>query len=89
MARFRFFGGIATICIFSEWGVTEKFFGLLLVCNQALLVLVSRRWPCWDLREEMRTAESILQVGTAKLLVWRRWSRLERVSGKIAYWYSA
>jgi hypothetical protein len=33
--------------IFSAWGVITKFFGLLLVCNQALLMLVGRRWPCW------------------------------------------
>jgi hypothetical protein len=37
---------------------------------------------------EVRAEESILRVGTAKLLVWRRWGLLERVSGKIAYWYS-
>src|ERR1700687_912608 len=30
--------GAVTICIFSEWGVTGKFFGLLLACNQVLLV---------------------------------------------------
>jgi hypothetical protein len=28
------------VCIFSAWGVTRKFFGLLVVCNQVLLVLV-------------------------------------------------
>ena len=41
---------IATICIFSEWGVIRKFFGLLLACNQVLLVLIGRRWPCWERR---------------------------------------
>ena len=57
---------------FSAWGVTRNFFGLLLVCNQALLVLVGRHWSCWgrgfhrqDLTEEVRAAESILRAGTA------------------------
>jgi hypothetical protein len=47
---FDFLGGIATICIFSEWGVTGKIFGLLLAYNQVLLVLVGRRWSCWGRR---------------------------------------
>jgi hypothetical protein len=52
---------------FSAWGVTRIFFGLLLACNQVLLVLVGRRWPRnkihrLDLSEEVRTAESILQA---------------------------
>ena len=33
MARRRFFEASSTICIFSEWGVTRIFFGLLLACN--------------------------------------------------------
>lgn len=44
------FSGAVTICIFSEWGVTGKLFGLLLAYNQVLLVLVGRRWSCWGRR---------------------------------------
>jgi hypothetical protein len=40
-------GVVLPTCSFSAWGVTRKFFGLLLACNQVLLVLVGRHWPCW------------------------------------------
>jgi hypothetical protein len=46
----KFFDGGISICIFSEWGVTGKIFGLLLAYNQVLLVLVGRRWSCWGRR---------------------------------------
>ena len=45
--QLQLFGGGATICIFSEWGVTGKFFGLLLACNWVLLVQADRRWTYW------------------------------------------
>jgi len=39
-APLSIFGGIATVCIFSEWGVTRKFFGLLLAYRWGSLVRV-------------------------------------------------
>ena len=62
--------------IFSEWGVTGKFFGLLLACNWVLLVQADRRWTYWHFGKtiedivqnaEVRAEESILRLETANL----------------------
>lgn len=96
-------GALLPTCSFSAWGVTRKFLGLLLACNQILLVLVGRRWPCWgekihgqDLTERCvrQRASSMLKLQfsepeSSSNLVWRRWSLIQRDSCKTREWYSA
>jgi hypothetical protein len=85
------FGGIATVCIFSEWGVTGKLFGFLLAYNWSSLVRVGRRWLRWEVRAAESTSRLDLQnsvAGSFSNLIWRRWSLIPRDSLKTR-WHDA